>query len=85
MKRTQIYLPEKQHDHLKRLAIRRRSSVSDVIRKLVENEMAENTARPDTKQSKSGEWLLEQARWAENKHIAGPSDLSTKLDDYLYG
>ena len=36
MNRTQIYLPQKQHDYLKSLALKRRTSVSEVIWEIIE-------------------------------------------------
>jgi len=33
----------------------------------------------------SGQWLLDQAKLAENIGFHGPKDLASKVDEYLYG
>ena len=88
MKRTQIYLPPQQHDRLKSLALKEHTSVSEVIRKIVDEKLAAKPATGTPKKpayTNPGEWLISQANWAKKAGINGPSDLSTNLDEYLYG
>jgi hypothetical protein len=86
MIRTQIYFPEQQHDRLKALALKRRTSLSDVVRQLVD-EKIDTKARATNKThspTSAGTWLLNQARLAEKMSFQGPSDLASNVDEYLY-
>jgi hypothetical protein len=87
MIRTQIYLPQQQHDRLKDFALRQRTSMSDVIRQIVEEKIVTSSQAASTKPKKlnAGEWLLIQAKLAEKLDFRGPSDLASKVDEYLYG
>jgi hypothetical protein len=86
MIRTQIYLPQQQHDCLKALALKRRTSLSEVVRQLVDEKIdAKGQATDKTHAPKSaGTWLLNQAKLAEKKKFRGPSDLASNVDEYLY-
>lgn len=87
MIRTQIYLPQQQHDSLKALALKRRTSLSDVVRRMVD-EKIDDKARATNKTHSpvsAGIWLLNQAKLAEKMDFRGPSDLSSNMDEYLYG
>ncbi|HUC87583.1 MAG TPA: ribbon-helix-helix protein, CopG family [Candidatus Binatia bacterium] len=87
MIRTQIYLPQQQHDRLKDLALKQRTSMSDVIRQIVDEKIVTSNQAASTKPKKlnTGEWLLVQARLAEKLDFRGPSDLASNMDEYLYG
>lgn len=90
MIRTQIYLPENQIEKLKEIAYRQKLSVSEIIRRTVDETIIrkKKTAKvkkPKTKYKNVGEWLLAQARMAERMHWRGPKDLATNMDKYLYG
>jgi hypothetical protein len=87
MIRTQLYLPQQQHDRLKALALKQRTSMSSVVRQLIDEKID-----PDAQTSSStprkmgcGQWLLDQAKLAENIGFHGPKDLASKVDEYLYG
>jgi hypothetical protein len=87
MIRTQIYLPEQQHDRLKALALKRRTSLSDVVRQMVDEKIdtkAQTTNKTHSPTS-AGTWLLNQAKLAEKMNFRGPSDLASHMDEYLYG
>ena len=87
MIRTQIYLPQQQHDRLKDLALKQRTSMSDVIRQIVDEKIATSSQVANMKPKKlnAGEWLLIQAKLAEKLDFRGPSDLASNIDEYLYG
>ena len=88
MKRTQIYLPQQQHDHLKSLALKQQTTVSEVIRRIINDKSVADSHIGSIKKPSyktAGDWLLEQAEWAEKANVHGPTDLATNLDEYLYG
>ena len=78
MKRTQIYLPETIHRRLKQLALQHKRAMADIVRDILEQELHVTTERDD-----SGVSVLRDV--ADIKGAAGPADLSTNLDHYLYG
>jgi len=63
MKRTQIIVREEQHDYLTQQAAVNNISISEVIRKLIDEKMADTIAR----QSRGGMQMAENA-------ADGPSD-----------
>lgn len=86
MKRTQIYLSSQQHAKLKSLALKDHTTVSGVLRNIIDEKINNSgTINKDDKTLNAGEWLLAQAKWAEDNDISGPADLSSNLDEYLYG
>jgi len=78
MVRTQVYLTEEQARDIKLRAKRENKREAEVIRELVSQGL--KTA-PPTRQESTGASLLRLAA------IGGkaPADLSTRVDDYLYG
>lgn len=76
MKRTQLYLPEDTHQDLTFLAQREKKTVSQIVRELL-------TEGIHKKKSASSGKILEKL--ANYNVTAGPKDLSSKLDSYLYG
>jgi sarcosine oxidase gamma subunit len=86
MIRTQIYLPQQQHDHLKALALKKRTSMSSVVRQLIDEKIGPNVQAGNINEKIGpGQWLLNQAKQAEKMGFQGPSDLASKVDEYLYG
>lgn len=71
-----VYLSEKQAQHLKIRAQRERKKETDILSELVEQGI-----RAEAPRESAGEALLRLAAI----HAKGPKDLSTKIDDYLYG
>lgn len=87
MKRTQIYLAPNQHDRLKNMALKKRSSVSEVIRGLIDEKLDATSLVSGKKPAyrSGGQWLLAQAKWAQKAGGSGPPDLAKNMDKYLYG
>ena len=84
MVRTQIYLPEKQLRILKTLATEEDISLSEAIRRLVEDKLMNKKAKTN-KVKNTGSWLLSLAAKAKKLKIKGPRDLASNMDKYLYG
>ncbi|MDY6826600.1 MAG: hypothetical protein SVV67_05415 [Bacillota bacterium] len=72
MKRTQIMIREEQHDYLAQQAAVNNISISEMIRKLIDEKMAETIAR----QSRGGMQMTESA-------VDGPAEY-TDHDEVLY-
>jgi len=90
MIRTQIYLPENQIAQLKQLAYQEDVSLSEIIRKTIDEKITKTkktgkTKKPKTKYKNVREWFLSMAREAERKKWRGPKDLASNVDKYLYG
>lgn len=89
MIRTQIYLQENQIDKLKEIAYQQKISVSEIIRRTLDEKLTEKSKKgKEIKKKKyrnAGEWLLSQARMAERRGWKGPKDLASNVDKYLYG
>ena len=82
MIRTQVYLTEEQSQTIKRRSQQEQKPEAEIIRELLDNGLvASNT----TKRKSTGETLIELATLGEKLGLKGPTDLSTNLDDYLYG
>lgn len=82
MNRTQIYLPRKQIEVLRREAARKHTTVSGVIRGVLEERF--EPAR-NAKRERPHETLLEFARRVNLGGKRAPRDLAKNLDKYLYG
>ena len=82
MERTQIYLPKTQIKQLKHLAQQRRTTLSDLVRDAVE---IQYTVKKPTPWAKKEETLREAAERIGKLGKKGPKDLSSRLDEYLYG
>ena len=78
MQRTQIYLPKSQLDSLRSMALRRSTTVSHLMRAIVDEKLH---ARP---QAKHHETLVEAARRINKLGKPGPKDLAINMDYYLY-
>jgi len=82
MIRTQVYLTEEQARDIKLRAKRENKREAEVIRELLsEGFNASRSARGET----TGEALLRLARLGEKLQVRAPADLSSRIDDILYG
>lgn len=79
MNRTQIYLPQKQIEILRKEAQKKRTTTSEIIRRILREKMEGTTGRPQKKS------LFDAARRINAKGTKGPGDLASNLDAYLYG
>ena len=79
MLRTQIYLPAEHLRILKKLALQEEVSLSEIIRRLIEEKLTKKEER------NTGSWLLTLADKAKKLKIKGPKDLASRVDFYLYG
>ncbi len=75
MIRTQIYLPEDIHKRLLSLRQIWGKSAAQMIREALESYLA----------GSQGEGKNDLLKLADLKLSGGPKDLSSKIDDYLYG
>lgn len=78
MTRTYVYLTDEQVRDLKLLAKRENKREAEVIRELLSKGIKKSTSKA---QESTGESLLRLAAIGGK----GPSDLSSRVDDYLYG
>jgi len=78
MIRTQVYLTEDQARDIKLRAKRENKREAEVIRELLHEGMKNSTHMA---QESTGESLLRLAAIGGK----GPADLSSRVDDYLYG
>ena len=82
MIRTQVYLTKEQARDIKVRAQRERRKEADVIRDLLERGRLTSIGK---RQETAGEALLRLVEVGKRLGLKGPTDLSTKHDDYLYG
>ncbi len=78
MIRTQVYLTKDQARDIKLHARRENKREAEVIRELLSEDMKKSASKA---QESTGESLLRLAAIGGK----GPADLSTRVDDYLYG
>jgi hypothetical protein len=78
MVRTQIYLTEEQARDIKERARRERRREADVIRELLDLGRTSSQGTAHTN-------LTDFFTKLDAIKFVGPTDLSTNLDDYLYG
>jgi DNA polymerase/3'-5' exonuclease PolX len=78
MIRTQVYLTEDQVRDIKLRAKRENRHEAEVIRELLSEGMKKSASKA---QESTGESLLRLAEIGGK----GPADLSSRVDDYLYG
>ena len=78
MIRTQVYLTDEQARDIKLKAKRENKREAEVIRELLSEGMKKATSKT---QESTGESLLRLAAISGK----GPADLSSRVDDYLYG
>ena len=82
MIRTQVYLTEEQARDIKLRAKRQNKREAEVIRELLNKGLhAPRSASGET----TGEALLRLAKLGEKLRVKAPADLSSRIDDYLYG
>jgi predicted DNA-binding protein len=79
MIRKQIYLTRELDQHIHVLSQKENKPEAQVIRELLE------TGIKKQHPMSTGEALLGLSRLGEKLGIAGPTDLSERHDDYLYG
>jgi hypothetical protein len=82
MNRTQIYLPKTQIEALRKIARRKHSSVSDVVRVFIKERVEKRQYVSDFSPRES---LLDAAKRINKLGKKGPKDLASNLDAYLYG
>ena len=82
MIRTQVYLTDEQARDIKLLATREKKREAVVIRELVDTGLH---ASQSMHRESTGEALLRLAEAGERVGGNAPSDLSSRIDDYLYG
>ncbi len=79
MNRTQIYLPQKQIEILRKEAQKKRTTTSEIIRRILREKMERMAEHPQKKS------LFDAAKRINAKGMKGPRDLASNLDAYLYG
>jgi len=79
MIRKQIYLTRELEQHIHVLSQQQKKPEAEVIRDLLETGLKKQ--RPIS----TGEALLGLAKLGETLGMSGPTDLSERHDDYLYG
>ena len=87
MLRTQVYLPHSQVRTLKEVATDEGVSMSEVLRRLVNEKFIERekTMKKHRKKVHTLDRLLALAKKFEKMGVKGPPDLATNMDEYLYG
>lgn len=81
MNRTQVYLPKSQLTILRKEAQKKDTTVSEVIRTLIQ----ENMVRHKIHSLKKHETLIQAAKRINALDTKGPRDLASRVDKYLYG
>jgi hypothetical protein len=82
MIRTQVFLKDEQSQDIKLRAKRENKPEAEVIRELIDKgRAADQRANRET----AGNALLRLARLGEELQVKAPADLSSRVDDYLYG
>lgn len=82
MIRTQVYLTAEQKRTIELRAKREKKQEAVVIRELLDAALEASKA---TQKGNAGQALLNLAELGKRLGMTGPTDLSTHLDDYLYG
>ena len=82
MNRTQVFLTDEQKLDIKLRAKRESKREATVIRELIDTG---RKASRGTHQESTGDALLRLAKLGEKLQVKAPSDLSSRIDDYLYG
>lgn len=80
MIRTQVYLPKSQIHQLKKEAQKRETTVSEVLRRLIDERL-----EPSLKTGAKRESLEKTAKRIRAIKTEGPMDLAQNMDEYLYG
>jgi hypothetical protein len=82
MIRTQVYLTKEQTQEIKLRAKRENKAEAEIVRELLD--IGRHASR-STHQESTGDALLRLASLGEKLKVKAPSDLSLRIDDYLYG
>ena len=82
MIRKRITITEELDRKIQLLAKRKKKREDSVIRELLRKGLAASHSMP---RESTGESLLRLAQLGEKLHIKAPSDLSSRIDDDLYG
>jgi hypothetical protein len=82
MNRTQVFLTDEQLQDIKLLAKRENKREAVVIRELLDTG---RKVSHSTHHESTGDALLRLAKLGEKLQVKAPSDLSSRIDDYLYG
>ncbi len=82
MIRTQVYLTEDQAREIKLRAKQENKAEAQIIRELLDRG---RKASGSTGQESTGDALLRLASLGEKLHIKASRDLSSRIDDILYG
>jgi hypothetical protein len=82
MIRTHVYLTENQSQAIKLRSRREQRPEAEVLREIIDKGL---TAEDSTGKLSTGQSLLQLAELGKKYGAHGPTDLSTNLDDYLYG
>jgi hypothetical protein len=87
MIRTQVYFPREELDLLRAAAYAKKTTVSGILRTITHESLKAGIKGKSKvkKEQTAGQFLLSLANEAERLHIRGPKDLSTHVDEYLYG
>ncbi len=79
MIRTQVYLTEEQHRMINQLAVQKKKPAAKVLRDLVDQSL-KNQKYPTVKEA-----LMELVKIGKESGATGPTNLSTTIDQELYG
>lgn len=82
MIRTYVYLTEEQKRDIELQAKREKKQEAVLIRELLD---AGLKASRRVRRGNAGQALLDLTKLGKRLKMTGPTDLSTNLDDYLYG
>ena len=82
MIRTQVYLTEEQARDIKLRAKSEKKREAEIIRDLLNKGFAASRSKG---RETTGDALLRLARLGERLRVKAPADLSSRIDDYLYG
>lgn len=82
MIRTHVYLTENQSQAIKLRSRRDQRPEAEVLREIIDKGL---TVEDSTARMSTGQSLLQLAELGKKYGARGPTDLSTNLDDYLYG
>jgi hypothetical protein len=82
MIRTQVYLTEEQARDIKLLAKSEKKREAKIIRDLLNKGFAASQSKG---RETTGDALLRLVRLGEKLRVKAPADLSSRIDDYLYG
>jgi hypothetical protein len=82
MIRKQVYITDEQDLDIRLRSKREKKHEAKVIRELLDRG---RNASSNTTRETAGEALLRLAKLGEKLQVNEPADLSTRIDDYLYG